>query len=161
MRKLSRTVPAPAGLGIDVLGVPAGSDIDLALRLEAVMEGVLVSGTAQAVMSGECVRCLEPVEQDLEVEFQELYAYEPGAADDEDVFLLEGDLLDLEVAVRDALVLALPLQPVCDPDCPGLCPECGTRLADQPDHHHETVDPRWAALQSMLGRTSPHDERES
>ncbi len=158
MRKAVRTVPAPADLGTDVLRVPEGSDLVLQLRLEAVMEGVLVSGTARGRMVGECVRCLDDLEQELEVDFQELYAY-PGERpgdDDEDVYHLEGDLLDLEPTVRDAVVLALPMQPVCQDDCPGLCSECGARLADDPDHSHDEADPRWAALQHAFD-----DERES
>ena len=63
---------------------------------------------------------------------------------------LEGDLIDLEPVLRDAVVLALPLRPLCRDDCPGLCAECGARLADDPDHGHETVDPRWAALQGLM-----------
>ncbi len=59
---------------------------------------------------------------------------------------------DLEPALRDAVVLALPLAPLCTDDCPGLCVECGGRRADlAPDHGHETLDPRWAALR---GRAS-------
>ncbi|RLV54824.1 DUF177 domain-containing protein [Aeromicrobium phragmitis] len=140
----ARTLDAPADLGLDVLGVPEGSPIELELRLEAVMDGVLATGTASAHVVGECVRCLERVEDDLDVDFQELYVYDdPG----EDELALEGDLLDLEPVLRDAVVLALPQNPLCDPDCPGLCPECGARLADDPDHTHgEAIDPRWAAL---------------
>ncbi len=158
MRKLTRVVPAPADLGIDVIHVPAGSDLELTLRLEAVMEGVLVSGRVWGRLAGECVRCLDPLEQDLDVDFQELYAYDGDRSGDadEDVRTLEGDLLDLEVAVRDAVVLALPLAPVCTQECPGLCPDCGARLADDQDHRHETVDSRWAALHSMFD-----EERES
>ena len=77
MRTLSRSVPAPAHLGVDVLGVPEGSPLELDLRLESVVEGVLVSGTVPATVSGECVRCLDPVTAPLEVDLQELYAY-PG-----------------------------------------------------------------------------------
>jgi len=63
---------------------------------------------------------------------------------------MRGDLFDLEPAVRDAVVLMLPANPVCRPDCPGLCVECGAHLADLPaDHSHEVVDPRWAALQQL------------
>ena len=152
MRKVSRAVPAPAGLGVDVLGVPEGSQLDLDLRLESVMEGVLVSGTVGARVSGECVRCLDPITSDLVVDLQELYAY-PGAdaIDDEDELPeLEGDLIDLEPGLRDAVVLALPRQPVCREDCPGLCPTCGVRLADEPEHRHEAADPRWAALSGLL-----------
>ena len=156
LRKVSRTVPAPADLGVDVIRVPQGSDLELELRLEAVMEGVLVSGIARGLAAGECVRCLDQIEQPLEIDLQELYVY-PGAEtrgasdDDEDeLHRLEGDLLDLEPVLRDAVVLELPLQPVCRDDCPGLCAECGQKLADDPDHTHESADPRWAALQGLL-----------
>jgi uncharacterized protein len=151
MRRASRTVPAPAGLGLDVIGVPESSDLRLNVRLESVVEGVLVSGTARVSLAGECVRCLGPVEGDLEADFQELYVY-PGRDVDDETSRLEGDLLDLEPVLRDAVVLALPLQPVCRDDCPGLCPECGTRLADDPGHRHEAADPRWAALRGVFPR---------
>ena len=72
-------------------------------------------------------------------------------AEDEDTLQLEDDLFDLESVLRDAVVLALPMQPVCQDDCPGLCSECGARLADDPDHHHEVADIRWAALQGLAG----------
>jgi uncharacterized protein len=154
MRTLSRSVPAPDGLGVAVLGVPQGSPIDLDLRLESVMEGVLVSATARAEVTGECVRCLDPVERSLEVTLQELYAYPGRERDDVDdeteLPALEGELFDLEPVLRDAVVLALPLQPVCRDDCPGLCAQCGAHLADDPEHGHEDTDPRWAALQGLL-----------
>ncbi|WP_337796296.1 DUF177 domain-containing protein [Actinopolymorpha rutila] len=157
-RKLRRSVPAPAGLGIDVLGVPEGTDIELALRLESVMEGVLASGTARVLLTGECVRCLEPLEQPLDVDFQELYAFPESEIEDDEASRLEGDLLDLEPVVRDAVVLALPYQPVCSDDCPGLCPQCGARLADDPDHQHEAaIDPRWAALATIV----PDDQNDT
>ncbi|HEX6937183.1 MAG TPA: YceD family protein [Actinomycetes bacterium] len=161
MRSLSRSVPAPAHLGLDVLGVPEGSTLELDLRLESVVEGVLVSGTVAATVSGECVRCLDPVSRDVVVDLQELYA-RPGRGQEahveagggsggetDDLPQLAGDLLDIEPALRDAVVLALPFQPLCRDDCPGLCPECGARLADDPEHRHETVDPRWAELRRL------------
>jgi uncharacterized protein len=150
---VSRTVPAPADLGIEVLGVPEGSPVELDLRLEAVMEGVLVTGTAHVGLEGECVRCLEPISDEVEVRFQELYVYDDKDVDPDEeieVSTLQDDLLDLEPLLRDAVVLALPFQPLCQDDCPGLCPDCGARLADDPDHGHgEPVDPRWAALGAL------------
>jgi uncharacterized protein len=153
-RKVSRTVPAPADLGIEVLGVPEGSPVELELRLEAVVEGVLVTGSVHAGLVGECVRCLAEVDDTIVSDFTELFVYDDGegAAYDEDdeTSRLQGDLLDLEPVLRDSVVLALPFQPVCREDCPGLCSECGARLADDPDHRHEApVDPRWAALQGL------------
>jgi uncharacterized protein len=150
---VSRTVPAPTDLGIEVLGVPEGSPVELDLRLEAVMEGVLVTGTAHVGLEGECVRCLEPISDEVEVRFQELYVYDDKDVDPDEeieVSTLQDDLLDLEPLLRDAVVLALPFQPLCQDDCPGLCPDCGARLADDADHGHgEPVDPRWAALGAL------------
>lgn len=150
-RMVTLHAEAPAQLGIDVLGVPEGAPVRLDLRLEAVMEGVLVTGTASANVEGECARCLEPIADDVTVDLQELYVYDDHeVGEDEDVSRLEGDLLDLEPLLRDGVVLALPYQPLCRDDCPGLCAECGARLADDPAHQHEeVVDPRWAALQNL------------
>ncbi|WP_031039469.1 YceD family protein [Streptomyces sp. NRRL F-5650] len=165
LQRLTRTVDAPKDFGLQgVIGVPEGAPVELDLRLESVMEGVLVTGTARARAQGECVRCLEPLEQQLEADFQELFSYpdaddrgrpvaEPGddAEDDEDRLFVEDGLIGLEPVLRDAVVLALPMQPVCQEDCPGLCSQCGVRLADDPDHHHDAVDIRWAALQGLAG----------
>src|SRR5260221_5603703 len=76
MRRVQTTVPAPDHLAIEVIGVPKGADLELDLRLESVMEGVLVSGYVIAPLVGECGRCLEPVEDEIEVEIAELFAYE-------------------------------------------------------------------------------------
>ncbi|MCU0265732.1 MAG: YceD family protein [Actinomycetia bacterium] len=158
MRQLTRTVPAPADLGTGVIGVPAGSDVHLDIRCESVVEGVLVTATARVRVEGECVRCLDPVASSAEVAVQELYYYPDQDVDDEEAERLEGDLLDLEPALRDSVVLALPLQPLCRDDCPGLCPSCGVRLADDPGHRHDVADPRWAALGALRPEHDPlHD----
>jgi uncharacterized protein len=159
MREVRRSVSAPERLGGELIGVPAGADLDLDLRLESVMEGVLVSGTATVPLTGECGRCLEAVSDELTVDLQELYAYpESDADEDDEVSRMEGDLLDLEPVLRDAVVLALPLTPLCREDCGGLCAECGERLDDLPDDHaHDAPDPRWAALQGLSARTSPQE----
>ncbi|MFI9175217.1 YceD family protein [Streptomyces lincolnensis] len=168
LQRLTREIDAPKDLGIQgVVGVPEGAPVKLDLRLESVMEGVLVTGTARAQAEGECVRCLEPLELALAADFQEMFSYpdaddrgrpkaEPAddaeeSAEYEDRLFIEDGLFDLEPVLRDAVVLALPMQPVCQDDCPGLCSECGARLADAPDHHHDAVDIRWAALQGLAG----------
>lgn len=146
-RTVHRTVPAPADLGYDVYGVPEGSPIEIELRLEAVMDGVLATGTTSARATGECVRCLDEIDEQIVVGLQELYLHEDAA---EDELALEDELLDLETVLRDAVVLALPHNPLCGLDCPGLCPECGARLADDPEHTHgEAIDPRWATLSQL------------
>ena len=152
-REETRTIPAPDSLRVELAGVPTRAEVDLSVRLEAVSEGVLATGTATAPVVGECARCLEPLTSSVEASFQELYHYEPGPAeDDEDDLLLAGDLLDLEPVLRDAVVLALPLSPLCTDDCPGLCAQCGVRLADAPGHRHDdAVLPQWEALRQLDG----------
>jgi uncharacterized protein len=154
MRTVKRTVPAPGDLGLALISVPTGADLHLDLRLESVTEGVLVSGTVTADAAGECGRCLRAIGETITVDLQELYAYEHSATEEtteeDEVHRLQGDLLDLEPALRDAVVLALPNHPVCREDCPGLCPECGVRWDELPaGHSHEQVDPRWAALSRL------------
>jgi uncharacterized protein len=167
MEHLQRTVEAPADLGTDVIAVPEGAPVELQLRLESVVEGVLVTGSAQVTASGACVRCLDPVSLELEARFQELFAnadraaqlHEVGADEDEtEEHILVGDLFDLEGVLRDAVVPALPFQPVCRDDCPGLCSECGARLADDPDHQHDVIDPRWSALSALAADPTTTDQ---
>lgn len=147
LKTVHTTVAAPVGLGIEVIGVPEGSPVELDLRLEAVVEGVLITGTASAQLVGECVRCLTEVTDDVEVDVQELFTYAESEADDEEASHLDGELADLEPVLRDAIVLDLPFQPVCRPDCRGLCPECGRDLNTVEEHAHGGgADPRWAAL---------------
>src|SRR5215472_7334505 len=152
-RDETRTAHAPDGLGSGLAMVPAGAEVALDLRFEAVTEGVLVTGSAVVPLAGECARCLDPLTSSMEVSFQELYRYLPDPDEDEadEERFLDGDWLDLEPAFRDAVVLGLPLSPLCREDCPGLCPECGAHLAEAgPSHGHGgNVDPRWAALRQF------------
>ena len=163
MRSVRRTVPAPADLGVELARVPAGATVELDLRLESVVEGVLVSGTVTAPVAGECARCLGPVADAVTVAVQELFAYAESATEEtteaDEVSHLVGDLLDLEPVVRDAVVLALPLSPRCRPDCRGLCPGCGVALDELPDEHsHATADPRWAALAGRFAEPTESQE---
>ena len=158
MKQLQFSVAAPADLRLGTIGVPAESEIEFDLKLESVMEGVLVTGTALVTLAGECARCLEPLSFDVEVDLTELFEYPDTDARgrviaDEDIEeelpKLEGDFLDLEPLLRDAVVLALPAKPLCQPDCLGLCVECGTNLNLEPNHQHQLVDPRWSALADL------------
>ncbi len=166
MRTYHRDAPAPAGLGLDVIGVPEGGDLRVDLRLESVMEGVLVSGTAIAGLTGECARCLDPTIDRLEVALTELFAYPESTTEDttepDEVSRIVADLIDLEPVLRDAVILALPQVPLCREDCPGLCPECGGRRAElEPDHAHEIMDSRWAVLKQRFAGTDPGTDKEN
>jgi uncharacterized protein len=159
MREKLLDIVVPEGFGNAVIGVRTGSAMTIDSRLESLHDGILASGEVDATAEGECVRCLIDVKLPLRVEFQELFAYSFDEAFD---YRVHDDYVDLEPVVRDAVVLALPFQPVCQEDCLGLCPQCGVRLLDNPGHEHEApVDPRWAALSGLegLATDSPEEKR--
>lgn len=134
MLRQHRTAPAPADLAVELAAVPESAELTLDVQLEGVTEGVLVSVTVTAPVAAECARCLEPVSTTTTATFRELFGYEQT---EDGGYLLDGDLLDLEPALRDALVLGLPLAPLCADDCAGLCVECGVRLADAGPEHED------------------------
>ena len=156
METLTEVVPAPADLGNALIGVEEGSDIDLDIRMESVVDGILVTGSVVVDVHGECSLCLDPIDYEMSANIQELFVFEKapaGGPEDEvdEQYAVEDDSIDLEPALRDAVLLQLPFQPVCRDTCQGLCADCGARLEDDPGHHHEVLDPRWSALQGLLG----------
>ena len=164
MRQFDRDLPAEPLLGgaatLDGLYTTESADLLLDLRLESVVEGVLATGRVSGSLVGECVRCLEPVEVEVDADFQELYYYDAEdltPEEREEALTVIEELVDVETLARDAVMLDLPLQPLCEPDCPGLCPQCGVPLAEDPEHSHETVDPRWAALGALAGGSGNPD----
>lgn len=166
LREVRESVPAPEGIGNALIGIPTGAPIDLDLRLESVSEGVLVTGLATVRLEGECSRCLTPLKDETGVDLQELFLYEDQSIDDddEDLARMQGELLDLEPTLRDAVVLDLPFTPLCREDCAGLCPECGANLNDDPDHTHgPATDARWGALSgwALSDRTDENADDES
>lgn len=156
MKPWRRDVPAPARFGLETIAVPAGEPIVLDLRLESVVEGVLVSGTVSADVVGECARCLTEVTDHVEVEVTELYAYPDSATDEssdpDEVARVVDEKIDLEPPVRDAVLLELPNAPLCRDDCPGLesaDPEAWAFVPAGSDR--ATIDPRWAGLAEKAG----------
>ena len=142
-------------IGTELIGVT--DTIHVAARLESVDEGILLSAQVDAIARGECARCLAPVTVELHRQIQELYRYQPvlrGRArneevdlDEDDELMLDGEVMDLDIPLRDAIILSLPINPLCSPDCEGLCPECGEPWATLPDDHaHESIDARWSGL---------------
>ena len=156
MFAMHETVASPARIGLEMIGIASGAPLDLDLRVESVSEGVLVSGTLSAPITGECSRCLTPFTERIDVDLTELFAYPDSlteaTTDEDEVGRVVNDFVDLRQPIVDAVGLELPFSPVCRTDCPGLCPQCGVALATaEPDHHHDDVDPRWAKLVTMLG----------
>lgn len=128
-------------------GVPDDARVDLDLVLEAVEGGIVASGTVHAPWVGECRRCLTQVSGDVVASVEELYVREP---EEGEAYPIEGDHIDLEPLAREAIVLGLPLAPLCRPDCQGLCPVCGAdRNAGDCGCDLGGGDPRWAALDAL------------
>jgi uncharacterized protein len=149
MRERVIDVTVPEEFGNAMIGVKTGSALQIDLRMESLHDGILVSAEVDGTAAGECGRCLIDIEQTVQVEFQELFAY---SSDEAFEYEVHEDTIDLEPVIRDAVVLSLPFQPVCQEDCLGLCPVCGVRLLDNPGHEHEApIDPRWAALGDLAG----------
>lgn len=161
MKELQLDIPAPVAIGLPLIAVPEGDLLELDIRLESVTEGVLVTADLYTVAVGECIRCLDPVEVIIDKQIRELYRYEATNGrgqkvdkeddlNDEEVLVMEGDDLNLELPIVDTVILNLPSNPLCDPDCEGLCQDCGEKWANLPeDHQHELADPRWAGLDGL------------
>jgi uncharacterized protein len=123
--------------------------VDIALHLESLSNGVTVNGTTTASWLGECRRCLAPISERMTIELSELYQQFP---DDSEAYKIENDQINLLPMVRENLLLAIPLGPLCREDCPGFCPHCGQDLSEGSCSCDNTVsDPRWAALESLKG----------
>lgn len=179
-QELDVVFPAPSGIGDDFYGVPEGSDIHVVGTLDSLVNGLMFRGTASARIVGRCARCLKDISHDAMVD---LSAFMPvtvskAAENDrlgrgskvsetlvdemdeaEDVYPLTGDgeFADFEALLRDAFIQALPLIPLCSPDCKGLCPQCGIDLNKNPDHHHESHDIRWDALEGLKQQLEKQD----
>ena len=151
MKEYHLVFPVPERMGIPLLAIEPGTELDIELRAESVDDGILITGEIQSVAVGECGRCLEPINEEIHQKFQELYLYQNRTSanpdDDEEIFAMEGDEADIEIPIRDAIILAMPLNPLCEADCEGLCSECGEKWSSLPEgHSHESVDPRWKGL---------------
>jgi uncharacterized protein len=125
--------------------------------LEVVDGGVVVTGTVTSTWSGECRRCLRPVSAPLVASVREVFERAPrvrdadaAEADEAETYPFSGDTVDLVPLIRDALLLELPLAPLCRPDCAGLCPICGADRTEQPcDCVEAPSNPVWAVLDSL------------
>ena len=127
--------------------------IEAELMLESVVEGVLVTGPVAGDVRCSCARCLTEFDAPVEIEVCELFAGQGHLEEEEDVYRVTGEDIDLEPMLRDELTLALPLNPLCRADCKGMCARCGRELNDGAcDCTEETSDPRWAALDEVRAK---------
>jgi uncharacterized protein len=148
--------PVVGGLQVADAVVPEGTEVDVDVELESLSDGIVVTGRVAADWQAQCRRCLGPVTGRADVAVRELYQSPPLR--DEDAFEMRGEQVDLEPLVREAIVLELPLAPVCQPECRGLCPVCGANR-NETDCGHDTrpSDPRWAALEDLRERLDLDD----
>ena len=146
-RRDLRREPVLDGLALSTSRVAEGAPLVLDGVLESVPNGVMVYGTVTAPWTGACRRCLKETGGELAASFRELFERHPTEGE---TYRLAGEEIDLEPLVREAVLLELPLSPLCAEDCKGLCPECGADLnAEGCDCEVEQRDPRWAALDEL------------
>jgi uncharacterized protein len=128
--------------------VVPGADVEVRLVLASFLGGVTATGTVVAPWRAACRRCAKAVHGVLDVRVAE--RFRPSATvDDEDAYPLEHEEVDLGDLVRDAVVLELPLAPLCRADCAGLCATCGADRNDGPCGCRPDADPRWATLDAL------------
>ncbi len=147
----------PLSVTLEGIGGPlarlATTPVEGALRAEAVVEGILVTGQALGTLELECARCLRSFEAEVETELCELFVAPPGGDPKEETYLIDGLDIDLEPMLRDAFGLELPLNPLCKKDCKGICSQCGADLnAGTCDCSDEVLDPRWAPLDELRAK---------
>jgi len=129
--------------------VPAGADVEVRLTLASYLGGgIAATGSVSAPWRAACRRCAKPVEGRLEVHVAERFSASAGPDDDE-AYPLVDELVDLEDLVRDAVVLELPLAPLCREECAGLCPICGADRNEGACGCRPAGDPRWATLDAL------------
>ena len=146
-RSIERSVAIP-GLSTSSASVPDGAEVGLSGVVEATGADVVVTGTLEVPWTGECRRCLAPVEGRQQVEVREVFARHPVEGE---TYPLANDTIDLEPMVREAVLLALPLAPLCATECAGPDPDRFPASAhtDGTDDPPPVRDPRWAALDDL------------
>ncbi len=158
-RHRERVAGSVSGLAVVGTAVPEDAEVVVDTLLAWVTDGLLATGTVTAPWLGECRRCLRPVRGELAVEFCELFEETPR---DGESYQLRLDAIDLIPLAREAILLDLPLAPLCAPDCQGLCPTCGADLSAGPCPCEPlSGDPRWAALDVLRRGPGAGDARRS
>lgn len=176
-KEIDATFPAPSGIGDEIVGVDEGADVSVVGSFDSIVDGLILNARISAPVHAECTRCLKPIQRDWTVNVTSFFPYEDKSAagkggkagkngKEEEVDIIAGEdeaedtyppldggaWADLEALLRDTLVEELPLQPLCKPDCKGLCSQCGIDLNENPDHQHDMTDIRFAALEGLKAK---------
>lgn len=161
--------PAPSGIGDDVIGVKEDADVNVGGSIDSIVDGLIATLRISAPVHAQCTRCLTPIKRDWVANTTVFFPYDSQASDQgdwgggaeieivagedesEDTYPLSADgaFVDIEALLRDTLVEELPMQPLCRPDCRGLCPQCGLNLNEHPGHRHDATDMRFDALKAL------------
>jgi uncharacterized protein len=142
---IHETVGYTRDFPIEIPAIHLPPDLDLKnlrgnVRVTRTAQALLVQAAMQAEVPGECVRCLIDFEQTLDIDFTDLYAFTRAAMTDSGLLIPENGKIDLAPIVREEMLLAMPISPVCKPDCKGLCPICGENLNEDPNHRHPEAE---------------------
>ena len=172
-KEIDATFPAPSGIGDEIVGVDEGADVSVVGSFDSIVDGLILNARISAPVHAECTRCLKPIDEDWPVDVTVFFPYESGqdkangkggkSKQDDEIDIIAGEdesedtypllengaFADIEAMIRDTLVESLPLQPLCRPDCRGLCSQCGADLNEDPDHHHDVTDIRFAGLAGL------------
>ena len=172
-KEIDATFPAPSGIGDEIVGVDEGADVSVVGSFDSIVDGLILNARISAPVHAECTRCLKPIDEDWPVDVTVFFPYESGqdkangkggkSKQDDEIDIIAGEdesedtypllengaFADIEAMIRDTLVESLPLQPLCRPDCRGLCSQCGADLNENPDHHHDVTDIRFAGLAGL------------
>lgn len=135
--------------GLDGVALPSvdveATEIDIDLVLEVVGDQLIALGELGATYTGPCRRCLEPHTDRVSLEVREVFEKAPVEGE---TYPLEDEFVDLRPMVREALVLSLPVAPLCGEDCQGPVPEA-FETEDEDEADGPIADPRWAALEGL------------
>ena len=134
---------------ISLVSLPAKRPLLVEVELQSAGDGVLASLRVSVTLDAQCARCLSAFSLTSVVQAEEFFVYPERAShyEDEDVRFIHDESIDLGDVIRDAIILDQELNPVCSPDCRGLCPTCGIDLNANPDHTHgDEADSRWLSL---------------
>ena len=172
-KEIDATFPAPSGIGDEIVGVDEDADVSVVGSFDSIVDGLILNARISAPVHAECTRCLKPIDEDWPVDVTVFFPYESGqdkangkggkSKQDDEIDIIAGEdesedtypllengaFADIEAMIRDTLVESLPLQPLCRPDCRGLCSQCGADLNEDPDHHHDVTDIRFAGLAGL------------
>ena len=156
--RVDRDFPAPGGIGDSIVGVKEGEPIHVNGQFDSIIDGLIFTGTFTAPVTAVCARCDRDLSGDWSEQVTAFFPYEDadaGKTKNEDVEIIAGEeesgdtypLIDNGAFAN--IVSALPLNPLCKPDCKGLCPQCGLDLNESPEHVHEVTDLRFADLEAL------------